>query len=152
MLASGIDGIYETHLPVRDLAASVAFYRDVVGLELARENAARGLAFFWVGKKERGMLGLWQSGKGPLGMQLHFAFRGTEDGVRGAVGQLQRAGVAPLGFNGEAVTEPVVIGWMPALAIYFKDPDGHSIEVLAVLDDPADERFGVGSLSDWTAR
>jgi len=68
-------GLYETHLTVANLETSVAFYRDIVGLELATTMADRGIAFFWVGGKKNGMLGLWQTGGGPLGMRLHFAFQ-----------------------------------------------------------------------------
>ncbi|MGO8655519.1 VOC family protein, partial [Rhizobium ruizarguesonis] len=60
--------------------------------------------------------------------------------------------VEPLGFAGEPVTEPVVLGWMPALSIYFKDPDGHSIEFINVLDDIPDRSFGVRPFSAWQAR
>ena len=31
-----IEGLYETHLTVASLAVSISFYRDVVGLELAK--------------------------------------------------------------------------------------------------------------------
>ena len=44
-----VAGLFETHLTVGDLGRSVAFYRDVVGLELALEVPERGAAFFWIG-------------------------------------------------------------------------------------------------------
>ena len=148
---SGLLGIYETHLTVRDLDCSVRFYQDKIGLELARVIPERNVAFFWVGGKDAGMLGLW-AGSGPMNMQLHFAFRAGKDTVLEACDRLQAQGIQPLGFNGEAVTEPVVIGWMPALSIYFKDPDGHSIEFLHLLDEPSDQAFGVQAYSRWRAR
>jgi len=38
---------------------------------------------------------------------------------------------------------------MPALSLYFQDPDGHSLEYLAMLtDDPQPER-GVVKWSEW---
>ncbi|MBO9450983.1 VOC family protein [Tropicibacter sp. R16_0] len=142
-------GIYETHLPVRDLDRSIAFYRDKIGLELAHVLRERRVAFFWVGGKEQGMLGLWQATAGPLHMTLHFAFRCKLDAVISGCETLKARGIQPLGFHGEPVTEPVVIGWMPALSLYFKDPDGHSIEMLAVLPDAPDPEFGVQSHSAW---
>lgn len=148
----GIQAVYETHLPVADLARSVAFYRDVIGLTLAREMAARNVVFFWVGGKATGMLGLWGAGSGPLRMVQHFAFRMGLDDVIAAADRLRRAGVTPLGFNGEPVEEPVVIGWMPSVSVYFSDPDGHSIEFIAVLDEASDADFGVGPYSKWLAR
>jgi len=98
------------------------------------------------------MLGLWGGASGPLHMRLHFAFRVTKAAVLGSCEALARVGISPLGFNGEPVREPVVIGWMPAVSVYFKDPDGHSIEMLHVLDEPADKGFGVQSYAKWLAR
>lgn len=147
-----LTGIYETHLPVRDLSRSVSFYKDQIGLKLARLVPERNIAFFWVGDKESGMLGLWGSGSGPLNMKLHFAFKAAKETVVRSCEILTAAGIAPLGFDGEPVTEPVVIGWMPSLSIYFKDPDGHSIEMLHLLDDPSDPCFGVQSYSEWIRR
>lgn len=152
MMDFGIQAVYETHLPVVDLARSVAFYQDVIGLTLAREIPARNVAFFWVGGKATGMLGLWGAGSGPLRMTQHFAFRMGCDDVIAAVDRLRALGVTPLGFYGEPVDQPVVIGWMPAVSVYFSDPDGHSIEFVAALDEPADAEFGVKPHSEWVAR
>lgn len=150
--ASQISGVYETHLSVADLPRSIAFYRDTLGLELAHEVPARGIAFFWVGGRDQGMLGLWQGSHGPLRMMGHFAFRMARAGVLAAPATLLARGVQPLGFHGEPVTEPVVLGWMPALSVYFKDPDGHSLECIHVLDQTPDTGFGIGPWSAWQAR
>ena len=147
-----ITGIYETHLPVADLSRSIEFYRDKIGLKLAYENPDRNLAFFWVGGKDQGMLGLWGSGSSPLHMKLHFAFRTQLVSVLAACNTLKENSVQPLGFSGEMVNEPVVIGWMPAASVYFKDPDGHSIEFISVLNEPPDPDFGVQPYSKWQAR
>ncbi len=151
-MTAGILGIYETHLPVRNLERSVNFYRDIVGLEAAKVLPERQAAFFWVGGKEQGMLGLWQSGSGPLSMGLHFAFRCGMDTVLSGCERLGSRNIQPLGFHGEPVSEPVVIGWMPAVSLYFKDPDGHSLEMLAVLPDDPDPDFGVQSHSSWLCK
>lgn len=145
-------GVYETHLPVSDLSRSIQFYRDKLQLPLARHLAERDVAFFWVGGKETGMLGLWGSGSSPMRMQLHFAFRATKETILGSCQTLAAAGIDPLGFHGEAVSEPVVIGWMPAVTVYFKDPDGHTVEMLHLMDEAADPNFGIGSYSGWMRR
>lgn len=150
--ASQISGVYETHLSVADLPRSTAFYQGVIGLELAHETPARGIAFFWVGGRDQGMLGLWQGGHGPRRMTGHFAFRMTREAVLGAPTALLAAGVQPLGFHGEPATEPVVLGWVPALSVYFKDPDGHSLEFIHVLDAQPDASFGTGPWSAWKTR
>ena len=41
--------LFEAHLTVADMPRAIAFYRDVVGLELAYELPERGAAFLWVG-------------------------------------------------------------------------------------------------------
>lgn len=154
--STSISGVYETHLPVQDLARATAFYRDVIGLELAGEFPARGIVFFWVGGRDRGMLGLWSGNSSPLKftgqMTGHFAFRMSRDGVLNSPAMLRAKGVQPLGFHGEPVAEPVVLGWMPALSVYFKDPDGHSIEFIHVLDAVPDAEFGTGPWSAWQSR
>jgi len=44
-----IQGLFEAHVSVRDFERSVAFYRDVVRLELRIAQPERPAAFFWVG-------------------------------------------------------------------------------------------------------
>jgi lactoylglutathione lyase len=144
-----ISGIFETHLTVRNLDRSIHFYRDRLGLTLARKYAERNVAFFWAGQKADGMLGLWETGTGPLHMGLHFAFRVDFDAVRRAPAWLRQQGIEPLDFYGTPTNEPSVIGWMPALSVYFKDPDGHSLEFISLLNDAANAEFGVNPLSQW---
>ena len=151
-IADGITGLYETHIPVTDLARAQAFYRDILGLSLARDLPERRVAFYWVGSPDSAMLGLWETGSAPLGMRLHFAFRMAPAQILRLGDRLNRAGVQPLGFSGEPVREPIVIGWMPALALYCRDPDGHSVEFIAKLPDPPDPNFGQAPHSAWLAR
>ncbi|MCA1440883.1 VOC family protein [Ensifer sp. IC4062] len=151
-IGAAISGIYETHLPVRDLRRAITFYRDQLGLEFAKEFSERKVAFFWVGTKAEGMLGLWETGTAPLQMKLHFAFRAPAATVVSSCETLLAAGIQPLGFNGEPVLEPVVLGWVPAISVYFKDPDGHSLEILSTLDEAPDAEFAVGPYSSWIVK
>ncbi|MBB3595376.1 lactoylglutathione lyase [Rhizobium sp. BK529] len=147
-----IQGIYETHLTVTDLKTSIPFYRDILGLELAAEFPERRIAFFWVNGKRNAMLGLWETGTAPLKMRLHMAFRLSQEEMMRAPALLIDKGLKPHGFHGELITEPIVIGWVPALSLYFNDPDGHSIEFLSVLGDEPDSAFGMRSYTEWRAR
>lgn len=138
-----VRGLFETHLTVADLPRSVAFYRDVVGLPVALELPERGAAFHWIGRPGQAMLGLWTIGSAPIAMQLHLAFDVALADVLAAPEALRAHGVDPLSFFGEPTDEPSVIGWMPAAAVYFRDPDGHMLEYLAMLDGPARPDLGV---------
>src|SRR5436305_1945188 len=142
-------GLFEAHLTVSDLDRSIAFYREVVGLPLALELPERGAAFFWIGDPGEAMLGLWSLGSAPMGLSLHIALRVPLEDVRAACEALRSNGVTPLSFFGNETTEPSVIGWMPAAAVYFRDPDGHLIEYLAMLEEPARAERGIIPWSAW---
>jgi lactoylglutathione lyase len=144
-----VGGLFETHLSVSDLSRSVAFYRDVVGLPLALEAPERGAAFFWIAGPGEGLLGLWSFGSAPIGLALHVAFRASLEDVLGAPGRLRALGVTPLSFFATEADEPSVIGWMPAAAAYFRDPDGHLLEYLAMLDEPPRPDRGILPWSQW---
>lgn len=145
-------GLFEAHLTVSDLAASIEFYRDRMGLELAYRHEGVGAAFFWVGDRGRSMLGLWEAGRGPNAMRLHVALACTLDDVLAAPGRLLDAGIAPKGFHGEPADEAVVIAWMPAAAVFLTDPDGHLLEYLAMLDGAPRPELGVVAYSAWSGK
>jgi lactoylglutathione lyase len=143
--------LFESHLTVSDLQRSVNFYRDLVGLTLALEVPERNVAFFWVGEAGDSLLGLWSLGSSPLGITLHVAFEATIDDLLGAPNRLESQGITPLSFFGAETTEPSVIGWMPAAALYFRDPDGQLLEYLAMLDEDPKPDLGIVSWSEWLA-
>ena len=147
-----IADLFEAHLTVTDLERSVAFYRDRLGLSLARIFPERQVAFFWLGSPGRAMLGLWSVGTSPQRMRLHTAFRVTIEALLEAPAALRSADITPLDFEGEPATEPVVLGWMPAVAVYFQDPDGNLLEFLSMLDEPPAPDVGVVSWSQWRRR
>ena len=146
-----VSGLYESHLTVSDLERSIVFYRDVVGLELAHRIPKRHAAFFWVGGRDRSMIGLWCIHSSPIRLRLHIAFSATLDDVIRSVAVLKSKGIMPRnGGGGPEIDEPVVFPWMPAASVYFDDPDGHSLEYISILyDDPRPELSGRLRLSDW---
>ena len=146
-----VRGLFEAHLPVEDVPRAVRFYREIVGLELAYEVPDRGAAFLWAGEPGGAMLGLWSLGTAPMGMRLHVAFAVELDELLSAPSALTAAGVTPLSFFGNETNEPSVIGWMPAAAVYFRDPDGHMLEYLAMLDEPPRPEAGITTWAAWSS-
>jgi catechol 2,3-dioxygenase-like lactoylglutathione lyase family enzyme len=147
-----VSGVYESHLTVANLDRSIVFYRDVVGLELAPRVPSRNAAFFWIGGRERSMLGLWCMHTSPLRLRLHIAFATELEQVRKSVAVLRSEGIAPRSGGGPEVDEPAVFPWMPAASVYFDDPDGHSLEYIAVLPHPPrPDMPGRIPLSAWEA-
>ena len=144
-------GLYESHLTVSDLDRSIAFYRDIVGLELAHTVPQRHAAFFWVGGRDRSMLGLWSIGSAPVRLRLHIALQTELEQVIRSVDVLRAWGIVPRnGGGGPEVDEPVVFPWMPAASVYFDDPDGHSLEYISLLPDVArPDLSGRVTLSEW---
>ena len=124
-----VRGLFETHLTVADVPRAVEFYREVVGLPLALDLPERNAAFMWVGAPGRAMLGLWGIGSSVNSLQLHIALEVALDDLLAAPARLRAHGVAPLSFFGQETGEPDVLGWMPAGAVYFRDPDGHLLEL-----------------------
>jgi catechol 2,3-dioxygenase-like lactoylglutathione lyase family enzyme len=135
---------------VSDLDRSVAFYRDVVGLPVALEVPERAAAFLWI-PDSRSLLGLWSRGSAPMGLTLHIAFAVELEDLLEAPTTLRANGVTPLSFFGDETDEPSVIGWMPAAAVYFNDPDQHLLEYLAMLDTEPRPDVGIVSWSEWSS-
>jgi len=143
--------LFEAHLEVRDLDRSIAFYHDVVGLELAHVLPERQVAFFWIGGSGRSMLGLWSGSSSPNVIRLHIALGLTLEAVLASPTALRQAGVEPLDFHGQPTTEPSVIGWMPAASVFFHDPDQHLLEYLAMLPHQSRPEAGVVPYQEWLA-
>jgi lactoylglutathione lyase len=148
--------LYETHIPVADTRASEVFYREVIGLPFAYRDPTRDIVFMWVDEKEKAMLGLWGPGTayGPQHGALrtcHFAFAVSFEQLLQAIEKLKGHGIQTVGFGGKPTREPTVIGWMPSAQIYFRDPDGHSLEYIALLPDPPDASFH-GPYTEWKSR
>jgi catechol 2,3-dioxygenase-like lactoylglutathione lyase family enzyme len=144
-----IDGLWETHITVSDLDRSIRFYRDVVGLALAHSVPERHVAFFWIGQPRQAMLGLWSTLTSPMGMKLHFAFRVDVADAIASIATLKNAGLWPTGLAGQPINEPEVIPWIPAASVYFQDPDGHSLEYIAMLPEAPAPAAMQMPLSEW---
>lgn len=125
-----IHGVSETGLYVDDLSRATAFYRDVLGLRVVSEGprlvslaAGRG-SYLLLFKRGASLAGIATAGgaipphdgAGPI----HFALEIAAEDVVAWESRLAAAGVA--------VESRVT--WRPGLvSLYFRDPDGHSVEL-----------------------
>ena len=118
-----IRGLYEVAIPVKRLPPAETFYREVLGLEVGLRDARRNWLFLRAGDGA-GMVVLQEhDGEFPT---YHFAFA-----VDGA--DLERA-AAVLHECGVPTTGPILHAWIPGHSLYFRDPDGHDLELFAPSD------------------
>ncbi len=147
-----IKGLFEAHISVRHFDRSVAFYRDVLGLELGIAQPERPAAFFWIGGRGRSMMGIFSAGSSPItAKQHHVAFQVELKDVLAAPQRLRSAGITPLGGRREPIDEPIVFPWMPAASVFFDDPDGNLLEYIAMLPDSPRPEPGPLSWNEWQA-
>ena len=98
------------------------------------------------------MLGLWSGSTSPNTVQLHIAFTLDLDAALASPSAPRTSGVEPLDFHGRSATEPSVIGWMAAASVFFRDPDGHLLEYLAMLPQKSRPEVGIVPYSEWLLR
>ena len=145
-----ISGLYETHLFVANLENSIDFYKNTLGLELCHVEKERRIAFFWIGKPKDAMLGLWEKPASEI-CKSHIAFRCEADDIlHRAADYFQQRKIKPYNFLQDGTERPMVFCWMPALSIYFNDPDGHSLEFIAILKGEGRPGLGVIPYDEWT--
>ena len=144
-----VQGLFEVHLAVADLERATAFYCDVVGLRLAHVESARQVAFFWIGPAGDAMLGLWGASPAPQKVTSHTAFRVSLADVLAAPAELRAAGIMPLDFDNRPTDQPIVFAWMPAASVFFRDPDGHLLEYIAMLPQEPRPDYGIVPWRMW---
>jgi catechol 2,3-dioxygenase-like lactoylglutathione lyase family enzyme len=127
--------LFEAHLHVTDLRRAMEFYGDVLGLELGLHERARHAAFYWIGGRGRSMLGLWKQPPWAANTKTivreHIAFEVAARDLAAAIGRLRERGIETLDFNDKVGSIPSTFRWIPARSIYFDDPDGHLLELIA---------------------
>jgi len=146
-----IQGLYEAHLPVSDMEASIHFYQKL-GLELA--YTSEQLAFLWI-EKGKSWLGLWKCDQVKLPYHpsiRHIAFHVDLEDIVKAKAWLKERGIEVrevFGFSPER--QPLVLPNNPQAhaALYFCDPDGNVLELISPLRIDVEEAFEMMELDDW---
>lgn len=147
-----IKGLFETHLFVTDLERSIEFYKEILGLQQCHHEEERRASFFWIGKERQSFLGLWEQPEEAVDLR-HFAFETSPEFVRNeAIEFLNAKGIRHWNFLRDGSEDPMVFAWIPAISIYFSDPDGHALEFIGKLPGPSMPDLGVLSYDDWKTR
>lgn len=147
-----IKGLFETHLYVTDLQRSAAFYKNVLGLEECHRDETRNIIFFWVGAPQKSMLGLWQMPVTEV-QPRHFAFECEPEWVlNSAVPFLKKHHLSCYNFLKDGTDRPMVFSWMPAVSVYFNDPDGHVLEFIGLLPGKGMRGAVVLTYEEWLNR
>ena len=146
-----IKGMYEAHLPVRNLDISIEFYKKL-DLEIAYRQG--NLAFFWI-EKNKSWLGLWETDRvdAPYHPSMrHIALQIDLEDMKNAKDWLKSReinGSTNFDFLPEGQPHDSSAAPKAHAAVYFKDPDGNSIELIAPLRLDAKEELTTATLENW---
>ena len=118
-------GFSELILRVADVSRSVAFYRDVIGLDVERRDS-ENWAWLWSGEPGRSpRLGLTSRplsyGAAHCGGPAHFAFAVAREAIPAEKARLESLGLE--------VEGPITFASWKADSIYVSDPDSHRVEL-----------------------
>ena len=142
-----IKGLYEAHLPVSHLETSISFY-ELLGLKLYNRNAT--VAFFWI-IEGQSWLGLWEGNEYQTKYHpslRHIAFQVDLHNLECAIEWLNEKGIHARKDFGMEPIEPIVFPNQAHASVYFNDPDGNSLELIARLPFELD-RTDIMYLSEW---
>jgi len=145
-----ITGLYETHIYVKSIERSINFYQNKLKLKICNYERERGVVFFWIGRPKKSFLGVWEKPEEELSRR-HFAFESTKDFIiNDSIKFLNKRDIIirdafELGDKG-----PIsVFSWIPAVSIFFLDPDDNSLEFISVLDGKPKPELGIVSYEEW---
>ncbi|MEL7268999.1 MAG: VOC family protein [Bacteroidota bacterium] len=146
-----ITGLFETHLFVENLDRSIAFYREILGLNQCRYREEPKTAFFWIGKEKQAMLGLWEKPKEEIDIR-HFAFECEPEWIANESVPFSKShNITFWNFLQNQKEVPMVFCWVPAISIYFNDPDGHDLEFIGILPGKpkSEEKKRIMTYAEW---
>ncbi|WP_296644512.1 VOC family protein [Roseinatronobacter sp.] len=117
--------IGHTHLKVADLERAIAFWRDVLGMDLTQRYGDQAAFLSWGGYHHHIGLNTWHSAGGTpppprhTGLYHVALLYPTRHALAVAAKRVADAGVRIYGHADHGVS----------LALYFDDPDGNGIEI-----------------------
>jgi len=113
--ATGIDHVV---VYVKDVSRARRFYVELLGMEVARENP--GTAFLRCGQQQLALLERPQPWEESAGRDLnHIALQVESGSYEEVKASLEASGIVVRGRQGDP------------RCIYFQDPDGHQVQILA---------------------
>lgn len=113
--ATGVDHVV---VHVEDVSRAKGFYVDLLGMEVAHEHDGR--VFLRCGQQQVGLFKGRQPASESAGRDLnHIALQVESGSYEEVKAALEAAGIAVSGRKGDL------------RCIYFRDPDGHMIQILA---------------------
>lgn len=142
-----IRGLYETHIRVTDIARSRRFYQDALGLAAGWVSEEQRRVLYWVGPPGKTMLGIWQAPAEEV-LRQHISFEIALEDMKDAASFLKTKGIKGYNFIDKGPSAQVH-GWMPAVSLYFDDPDGHLLEFIAMLPDKPRPDIGPVLWDEW---
>lgn len=113
--ATGVDHVV---VHVEDVSRARQFYVDLLGMEVAHEHAGR--VFLRCGQQQVGLFEGRPPGSASAGRDLnHIALQVESGSYEEVKAALEASGIAVSGRKGDP------------RCIYFRDPDGHLLQILA---------------------
>lgn len=132
-----IKGLFEAHLPVKDLKVSIEFYARL-GLKLAFQD--EDTAFFWI-EEGKSWIGLWEGEEYRTQYHpslRHIAFQVTYEDLKESIHWLKSIQIEAVPFGNNTSIEPFVRPYQGNASVYFNDPDGNSLELMCFVDVPSE--------------
>lgn len=130
-----IKGLYEAHLPVKNLQISIEYYQKL-GLKLAWRD--EDTAFFWI-DEGKSWLGLWEGNEYETSYHpslRHIAFRVSYGDLKESLKWLDAIQVEAVPFGSRKTIEPFIRPHQGNASVYFNDPDGNSLELMCHVEVP----------------
>ena len=97
------------------------------------------------------MLGLWEKPKEEIDIR-HFAFECDPEWIKNESEMyLKSRDIRCWNFLNDGTQGPMVFVWMPAISIYFNDPDGHELEFIGILngETKSNDEKRVVTYNEW---